>query len=89
METSGTPRVPPKSVYGSEGWGFESLRTRQISAAQRPFPNRRGPFVFPRVADRVAKPCGLGTQRTWHPADSADLTTLRFALGRRPETCSN
>ena len=29
MVPKGTPRVPRKTPYGSEGWGFESLRTRQ------------------------------------------------------------
>jgi hypothetical protein len=42
-KTAGQPRLSARSStdrasdYGSEGWGFESLRARCISAGQRPF----------------------------------------------------
>jgi hypothetical protein len=38
---SGTRRVPRNSDYGSEGWAFESLRTRQISPAHVAFDGLR------------------------------------------------
>src|ERR1700760_5107805 len=39
--TSARSSTDRASDYGSEGWGFESLRARQVRG---PYPSREGPF---------------------------------------------
>jgi hypothetical protein len=51
-------------IYGSEGWGFESLRARQVSG---PFPHRTGAFLVPLGAT-------LGAMGEDEPPDRARVT---------------
>ena len=39
--------------YGSEGWGFESLRARHMSAAQKGVATKRHPFL---ISDSIRFP---------------------------------